>query len=280
MSNQLSAVAVTEFDAMVHQAYQQGAKLRQYVTVRSGITGDTYKFRKMGKGVAAQRSTTQIDVTPMNVAHSLQTATLTNWVAAEYTDIFDAAEVNFDEKSELASTIGMAMGRREDQLILDALDAETHSNTVAKTVGGTDTNLNVAKLRKAKRLLDDAGAPSTERMHTHSAYGLDAMLGTTEATSADYNTVKALVQGEIDSFVGFKFCLIESRTEGGLPLSTNDRTQWAFHKSAVGLAVAIEQSTEVNYVPQKLSWLSVGKLKAGSVVRDLTGCVEITTYEA
>ena len=54
------------------------------------------------------RHTTEINfdlVTPMDVTHEVQTATMQNWNAPEYTDIFDQAEVNFDEKQELATTI-------------------------------------------------------------------------------------------------------------------------------------------------------------------------------
>lgn len=280
MSNQLSAVASTEFDSQVKHAYQAMGKLRDTVTRRTGVVGDTYKFRKMGAGVASQRVTTQVDVTAMNVAHANITATLTNWVAAEYTDIFDAAEVNFDEQRELATTIGRAMSRREDQLIIDALDAASTTYTVANSIGGTNSGLNMAKLRKAKRLLDDNGVEPGQRYYACSATGMnDQLLGTTEATSADYNTVRALVQGEVNSFVGFQFKMIESRTEGGLTLSTNDRQNFAWCKDAVGLAVGIEIGTEVNYIPEKMSWLSAGKFKAGATYRDLLGIVEITTYE-
>lgn len=281
MSRYLSDVAVTEFDTLVKQAFQGGGKLRSAVTLRNGVKGDTYKFNYMGKGLATQRPGPSSDITPMDIDHDPKTATLTNWDASEYTDIWDQAEVLFDEKQQLASAIAMALGRREDQLIIAALDAATgYAGTVGNDFGGTNSNLNIDKVIRASRYLNEEGVPGTDRFIAVSAYGLEGMLGETEATSSDYNTVKALVQGSIDSFVGFKWIVIEERSEGGLPLTGTDRKSFAWHKSAIGLAVGIDMTTRVDWVPQKKSWLSTGTYKAGSVSIDGLGIVEIETVEA
>lgn len=278
MSKNLSAAAQTLFDSEVKQAYQNSGMLKPCVTVRNNVVGDTYKFRAMGKGLANQKPS-QSDVTPMDVTHSLPTATLTNWNAPEYTDIFDAAEVNFDEQAELATVIAAALGRREDQMIIDAMEAAPFGTVVDPDVGGVNTGLNADKLRKASRYMNDNGVPSTERYMAVTAEGLEQLLGETEATSSDYNTVRALVNGEINTFVGFQFKIIESRDEGGLPSDGTDTSCFAWHKSAVGLAVGIDIRTEVNYIAQKTSWLANGVLKAGSVVRDSDGVIEVQITE-
>lgn len=281
MSLTLSAAAQQQFDDEVKHEYQNAGFLRNTVTIRRNVVGDIYKFRKMGKGQANQKAS-QADVTPMNISHSLINCVLSNWNAPEYTDIFDQAEVNFDERRELAMTIAMAMGRREDQLIIDALEAASGiAGTVGVEIGGATTSLNVAKLRRAKRLMDAKGVPASDRYVAHNALALEGLLGTTEATSADYNTVKALVQGEINSFMGFQFNCIEDRDEGGLlAADANTRNNWAYHKSAVGLAIGIDIRTEVNYIAQKTSWLANGLFKAGAVARDPDGIVKLQTYEA
>jgi len=283
MSNSLSSVAREEFDTEVKHAYQTLGGISTTVTNRDGVVGDTYHFRKMGKGLANKKSTSE-DVTPMNVAHTKPYATLENWNAPEYTDIFDQATVNFDEKRELAQTIAGAIGRRKDQLIIDALDAvdfSTNSMQVATSVGGADTNLLTAKLRRASRLLNAKGVESANRHILVSAIGLESMLGTTEASSSDYNTVKALVQGDLDTFVGFKFHIIEDRDEDGLPVAAGDvRSSFAYHNASVGLATGLNFRTEVNYIAQKTSWLCNGILKAGSVARDEDGMVEVLCDES
>lgn len=283
MSTSLSAVAAEEFDTEVKHAYQGMGGLKSTVTVRSGVTGSTYHFRKMGKGLANTKSTSE-DVTPMNVAHTKPQAVLENWNAPEYTDIFDDAEVNFDEVKELSETIAGAIGRREDQLIIDACDvaaaATNYAGTVPTSIGGANTNLLTAKLRRASRYLNDKGVPNSGRHILVSALGLESMLGTTEATSGDYNTVRALVNGEVNTFVGFQFHVVEERDEVGLDITTGDvRHCYAYHEKAIGLAQGIAFRTEVNYVPQKTSWLANGILKAGAVVRDGDGLVEILTDE-
>ena len=280
MSNTLSAAAIAQFDAEVKQAYQGTAKLRNTVRVRTGVVGGTHRFPKLGKGAATLRIP-QTDVVPMNVAHSNQTATLQDWNAAEYTDIFNQAAVNFDERRELAEVIAAAIGRREDQLILDALDAANGAANVSTDIGGVGTNINSAKFRRAKKLLDDVGVPTGKGNRTIviSASGLEALLGDPDASTVDKNLIKALFDGEISHWVGFEVVVIETRTEGGLPLAGAVRTSFAYDRRALGLAIGLDFRTEVNYIPIKTSWLANGIFKAGAVSIDALGIIEIASTE-
>lgn len=271
MSKTLSSVAVTEFDSMVKHAYQGASLLRPAVTVRNNVVGDTYKFRNMGKGLANQKSTSDL-VTPMDVSHEFKTATLSNWNAPEYTDMFDAAEVNFDEKQELASTIANSLGRRCDQLIIDAMDAET---TYAATVAAGSANLTTDKIVQAQVALRRQGVPNSELFAVVNAGGLDGMLNDDKLASSDYNNVKALVNGDVDTFGGFKFIVVEDRDEGGLTVASDIVDSYFFHRSAVGLAVGIDMKTSVDWIADRTSWLCNGALKAGAVSRDGLGIVKV-----
>ena len=271
MSINLSAVAVTEFDSMVKHAYANMGLLKNAVTLRNNVVGDTYKFRRMGKGLANQKASSA-DVVAMSVGHEFKTATLANWNAPEFTDIFDAQDVNFDEKQELASTIAGALGRRCDQLVIDAMDASTPLTT-AVAAGGT--NLTIAKVNSAQVELRDQGVPNTELFAVIEAGGLGGLLADEKATSSDYQAVKALVSGEINTLVGFQFIILETRAEGGLTEAANVVDSWFFQRPSVGLAIGIDMKTEINYVPEKTSWLTNGMLKAGSVVRDEGGLVKV-----
>ena len=281
MSKFLSAAAIQSFDDQVKQAYQQSGKLRRKVRVKTGVVGSSHRFPKMGKGIATPR-VPQTDVTPMNVGHSNATATITDWNAPEYTDIFDQQKVNFDERRQLAFIIASAIGRREDQLIIDALEAAATTLTVSTDEGGVGSNLNTAKYRKSKQLLDQQGVPQSDRcmiVHANNLYGL---LGDTTATSADYNSIRALVDGEISTWLGFDTVMIEDRDEGGLTLTGAVRTGWAIHGGAMGstgMAVGIDFRTEVNYIPEKTSWLANGLFSAGSVAIDALGIVDVSMTE-
>ena len=271
MSKNLSSVAVIEFDSMVKHAYQGTGLLKPAVTIRNNVVGDTYKFRRMGKGLANQKSTSDL-VTPMNVAHEFKTATLTNWNAPEYTDIFDQADVNFDEKQELASTIADAIGRRCDQLVIDALDGSTPD--AADIVHG-DVSLTMAKIIAAQVALRGQNVQNSNLYAAVNAAGLGGLLNDEKATSSDYQTVKALVSGDVNSLAGFQFIILGDRTEGGLSVTANTVDSWFFQRDAVGLAIGIDMKTSVDWVPERTSYLCNGMLKAGSVVRDNGGLVKV-----
>ena len=278
MAISISNAFVTLFDAEVKQAYQGESVLRNTVRLRTGVEGSTHKFPKIGKGVAQVRIP-QTDVNPMNVNYSQATVTLSDYIAAEYSDIFNQAKVNFDERSELVQVVSKAIGRRADQLIIDALAASGTTNTVASSIGGTNTNLNLDKLLAAKQKMDAANVPMEGRHMLIHANNLSALLGETEVSSADYNSVKALVAGELNTFLGFQFHTIGDRDEGGLSISSGDRVVYAWHQQAVGMAEGMGIRTEINYVPEKTSFLVSSMFSAGAITIDAEGVVAITCDE-
>ena len=152
------------------------------------------------------------------------------------------------------------------------------TSLTAIAVGGA--GFTVDKVRQAGAAFDGEGMPMEGRYITWTAVQKQQLLGSTEATSSDYMNVKALVNGDINSFYGFQFKLIETREEGGLPgAGSADATSYAYHRDALGMAIGIDQRTTVDWIAEKTSWLANGMLKAGSVVRDARGVIEIHTDE-
>lgn len=284
MATTLSPAFVTLFEAEVHQAYQSSATLRNVARMRTGVEGSTAKFPILAKGSASVR-TPSTDVVPLNGTFSSVTATLTDYVASEYSDIFNQAKINFDERQELAKLVGNAIGRREDQIIIDALIAGSAGTTVANTVvtsgSGSASDLNVGKIISAKKGMDAKSVPPTDRHMIIHANSLASLLGDERAISADFAQVQALVRGEVNSFMGFTIHMIGDRDEGGLPKDgSNDRTCLAFHRDAIGCAVGIPPKTEVNYIPEKTSFLVTAMYSAGAIVIDANGLVDITCRES
>lgn len=281
MSKNLTSAAVIEFDAEVKHEYQGMRTLRNTVSLRTGFKGESYKFTRMGKGIANQKAT-QADVTPMDIAHARQTATMENWNAPEYTDIFDAAEVNFDEQTELAQTIAKAIGRREDQLVIDVIAGVSFVSTNDEDPDtgrildiSASRNIDLAVIIAASEHLNDIECDTADRHLALRAEALGALLNVEKITSSDYVTIKALISGEVDTFMGFKFHVIGTRAEGGLPGAANDLFAFAWHKSAVGLAINMDLRTTVDWVATKTSWLANGVFKAGAVAREPQGIVKI-----
>lgn len=279
MSTTISASFVTIFDAEVKQAYQNDRQLAGTVRERTGVSGNTYKFNKLGSGVA-NLHIPQSDVTPMNLTHTQVSASMADYNAAEYSDIFTSGKVLFDERAELVKAVSMAVGRRMDQLVIDALDDAGTSLTVANSVGGSNTNLNVDKVLSTKKQMDQKGVPAEDRYFLCHANNMAAFLDDSDVKTIDVNTTKALAQGMVDTFLGFKFIMIGDRTEGGLAVDgSSDRTCLAWHRNACGLAINMDKRTEINYIAEKSSFLVNAMFSAGSVGIDTNGIVEITCRE-
>jgi len=277
MAQSITNAFVTLFDEEVKQAYQGEALLRGTMRTRSGVQGNTVKFPKIGKGVATVR-VPQTDVTPLNVTYSQVTATMTDYIAAEYSDIFHQSHVNFDERRELVQVVSKSIARRMDQLCIDALNAASSPSTVATSVGGAASNMNIEKLRAAAKAMNDNNVPAEGRHLLMHSSQLDALLGETEITSADFASVKALVRGEINSFMGFNIITMGDRDEGGVP-KPSTRTCFAWHQDSMGYAESMSQKSEVNYIPEKTSFLVSSMFSAGAVAIDDEGIVKISCTE-
>ena len=277
MAQSITNAFVTLFDEEVKQAYQGEAPLRGTTRTRSGVQGNTVKFPKIGKGVATVR-VPQTDVTPLNVTYSQVTATMTDYIAAEYSDIFHQSHVNFDERRELVQVVSKSIARRMDQLCIDALNAASSPSTVATGVGGAASNMNIEKLRAAAKAMNDNNVPAEGRHLLMHSSQLDALLGETEITSADFASVKALVRGEINSFMGFNIITMGDRDEGGVP-KPSTRTCFAWHQDSMGYAESMSQKSEVNYIPEKTSFLVSSMFSAGAVAIDDEGIVKISSTE-
>src|SRR6056297_2633087 len=104
-----------------------------------------------------------------------------DYIAAEYSDIFNQQKVNFNERQELVQVVSGAIARRMDQVCLDALDASGTTATVSNDIGGTDSNLNIEKLRETKNLLDTNNVPMEGRNLLLHANSLQSLLGETKS---------------------------------------------------------------------------------------------------
>ena len=274
--------AIAQFDQEVKLAYQGEGVLRSSVRVKAGVTGQQFAFRKIGASVAYQQTASAEEITPNDTSHAKIFATLTNWRVGDYTDLFDQAETNIDERTFLAKDNAKAIGRAEDQLIINALAAVSGpAGTVASGYAGTNTGLTADKIRHAKRYLMQNQASGGDHYLATTAIGLETALAEIEVTSADYQTMRVLVDADINNkkAFGFTFKIIENRLEGGLPTaSTTCVYSYAWDKASTGLATAIEPQSRVDFIPVNGAWLSQSIYMGGSAVIDALGVVSISVY--
>lgn len=292
MPRDVSPAFAEQFEKEVHQAYQEeGDKLAMAVRVKRDVVGKSVHFPVFGKGAARDRGASASDVPVMGVGATDVEVSMVKKIAADYSDVFDEAQLAFEDRQELAGAIGYAIRRSEDQLIIDALNTSTTSNIIPADFddGATPSKMSLKKLKRAAKLLNRNGVPRKDRYLAYTPDGLDGLLDEVEVNSADYNTVKSLVDGDVDTFMGFKFIMISdeeitvdggSTVTTGLPgVGTTDRKYFAFHRRSVGYGVSIDKKTEADWVAHKASYLVQSHLLAGAKEIDPTGIVIINVKE-
>lgn len=277
--------ARTVFDTQVHHAFQGRQKLAGTCREKFNVQGKTAEFHRMGAGIARRRTAAAVKLEVMHAVHSKVTVTLYDWNASDFTDIFQAAEVAEDDVAELAEVIRNGLGRRKDQVIIDALIAAKTAGTITKSVAasgiGATNNLNVERILRAGRLLDDDEVDEDDRVMVVHARNLEAALLTEKVGSADYNTFRALAAGDLKTFAGFRFVKLGNRAgEGGLAKADTVRQCWAWQKRAIAVAYGNVKATDISWLGDYGSWIVSGFLKIGAGVIDGAGCVEVLCDEA
>lgn len=278
MSRSAPEAFVKDFDDEVKHAYQGGGKLREVTTVRNNVEAESYQFQRLGTAVMSDHAR-QSKFEPANIEHTNQVANLVDKRVADLTDLFDDDKMNISERQEFSKTFGKAMGRQEDQVIYDTIETASFSGDqdISKGVGGNDA-MNTTKLRNAKAYFDEQEVPRSERYVIWTPDAQQQLLGTESGSSSDYDTIKALVDGEKDTWLGFTFKeLPTSREEGGITVNSDIANNYAVHKKALGLAIGTGPRTDVDWSPEWASWLTQAFLSLGGAVRDPEGLVRIQT---
>jgi len=213
----------------------------------------------------------------MNVTYTPITVNLQDWHASDYSDIFAQQEVNFDEKMELVRTSAMSIGRRMDQMTIDALDASGTVNTIVD--GGT--NFTYAKVRDAISQLHQNNAGDNGIYALISAEAEKKLLDEEKLTSSDFVNSRVIENGGLSGLklAGVNWRVLGNMTEGGLTKVGNIRSCYMWDKMSVGMGIGIDFRTEINYVPEKLSYLVSSLFKANAVAIDATGIIKIDIDE-
>lgn len=246
MSFEVTTAFVQQYTTNVGLLLQQrGSRLRDAVTMGS-YTGKAAKAVEQIGSVSAQVRTNRHADTPLiSTPHDARWVFPLDYEWADLVDDQDKLRMLVDPTSPYAINGAYALGRSMDNDIISAAlsAAKTGENGTASTAFDTTNQqiaagaagLTVAKLREAKKILlsNEVDVEMDDLFIAVTAKQLDDLLGTTEVTSSDFNTVKALVQGSVDSFMGFKFIHTELL---GVDGSSNRRVvAWA--KSGIHLGI-------------------------------------------
>jgi hypothetical protein len=227
---------------------QMGSLLRDKVRVES-VVGKNAFFDQVGSVTAQLRTSRHADTPQIDTPHSRRRLSLADYEFADLIDQQDKVRLLIDPTSSYAQAAAMAMGRAMDDVLITAAlgtastgETGTGTETVQTGVVKGTTGLTVAKLISAKDLLDKADVdPSIPRHIIVGPEQLGNLLGDSEVTSSDFNTVKALVRGELDSYLGFKFTV-----SNRLPKTGNDRTCIAYAQDGLLLGIGKDISARID----------------------------------
>lgn len=225
MSTQITNSFVSQYSANVQALVQQkGSKLRNLVGFES-VRGKTAFIDQIGQVAAVKKTTRHADTPRADTPHKRRCLSLETYHWADLIDNDDKIKMLIDPTSDYANAAAWAMGRAIDEAIVEAaLGAAKTGETGAVSVAlpssqivdaDCETKFTFDKLREVKRLFDSCDAPGEGRYIVLSAKQLDDLLSETKVTSADYASAKALVRGELDTFMGFKFVQLNAKKSDG-----------------------------------------------------------------
>lgn len=279
MSTQITTAFVKQFNSNVfHLSQQKGSRLRSAVRNVSQ-KGKSQFFDRIGSVSATKKTTRHGDTPLIDTPHSRRRVTLSDYEHADLVDDADKIRLLIDPASEYSMAFMYAFGRAMDDEIISAALGNAYAGEEGSTAtalpttqkvaahdGSTTTgvNLNVRTLRKVKEKFDANDVDeSIPRYFSITSSQLQSLLAETEVTSSDYANVKALVMGEVNSFMGFQFIRTErlvrsssnvtyTVTDGtvgagtGTVTAANSRRCFAWAKDGLLLSIGQDQKSRIS----------------------------------
>ena len=272
-ANTIDLSFVKQFESDVHLAYQRfGSKLLNLVRRKTNIVGESTTFQTIGKAVAGQKA--RNGVVPINnLAHLPVECTLADYYSGEWIDKLDELKINHDERMVAARSVSAALGRKADDIIVQAFEAGT-----AETV--TAGAITLPKVEEAFEYFGDNDVPDDgQRFMAVSPQGWTQLMQLTQFSSADYVPVSEQTYPVIGytskrfmSFNVFQFSGLE--IDGG-----GIRHNIAWHASAMGAGSGQEVSLDMTWQGKEQSWLCVASMSQGAVLIDQLGAFRIRATE-
>ena len=289
MSTQVTTAFVQQYTTNIQLLLQQrGSKLRMGC-MEGSYTGKSAKcVEQIGSVTAQTRSTRHADTPLVTTPHDARWCFPIDKEVADLIDDQDKLRMLIDPTSSYVRAFVYAIGRAmDDEIISQALGTSktgengttnTAFDTANQQVAAAASGLTVSKLRDARRILlaNEVDVENDPLYIAVTAKQMDDLLGTTEVTSSDFNTVKALVQGDINTFLGFRFIHCERLTTD----SSSNRRVIAWAKSGMHLGIWNDVTTRISerddksYSTQAYAKATFGatRVEEGKVVELL--CVE------
>jgi len=252
--------------------------------VDTNWTGEEKYYDQYGEDSMIEIMSRLQDTPLQSPDHRRRRVTPRHYVSNTLEDPFEALQMLVDPKSTYMQAKKAAMARKTDELLISALGGSAFTGKTGATevtLGAAQkttvgAGITKAKILEAKQILDAGEVDKEDRFCVISAKQFEELLSIDEVASSDYNTIKALVQGEVDTWVGFTFLHSEQLS---VDASSRRLTYW-WQRKGLQLAIQrdvmgrIDERPDKNYAWQVYlrSTLGATRLEEARVVE--MACVE------
>jgi len=287
MSTQITTAFVKQFEqGITHLAQQKGSRLRSAVRVKSGITGDRAFFDQLDATSMTQRTGRHEDTVYTDTPHARRMVLLNPFDVADLIDVPDKIRTLNDPTNDYVISFANAAGRAIDDVIIASafvnantgVDGGTSTAFVTATyqIASSSVGMTNTKLISARKILKEAENDADMGFKICVAQEqLEDMLLDSTTTSSDYNVVRALVAGEINTWLGFDF--IQSERLG---TASSERQVIAWAKNSLLLCLGAEPTGRISELATKrYSTQIFYSMDVGATRMDETGVVEILCTE-
>lgn len=250
---------------------QKQSKLRPTVTVQSLRGYEASMIDQIGKRSPSKVTTRHADTIRADSTTDRRWVTPSKYTDAELFDTFDLIRQNVDPRGTTMMEFAAGFNRTIDDVIIEGIlgnnktGQEGGTNATfdtANIVAAGGTGLTVDKLRAVRQKMAEAEVDFDAEPVTAliSPAGMDDLLSETEVTSSDFNAVRTLVNGRLDTFMGFQFVetnriLGANNYAGTQSIAAATSRALFYPASGVGLGLWEEPMTRVSELPEKnYSW--------------------------
>ncbi len=219
MSDNITEARIRQYSSTVeHLAQQMHSRFRDKVRVDTAIKGKMSLYNQIG-AVELEDKISRHQKTPtMDVPHLRRALFCRKRHAGVLVDEEDLTDIMTDPTSDYGAALSKGSGRKQDSVILTAMfgDAKTgEEGDVTVTLPPSQKEVTVAGITQAKIMFAKKTLDGNEvdelipRYAALSSEQYDELLQTAQIVNSDFNTVHALVKGEINTWVGFEWCRSE-----------------------------------------------------------------------
>lgn len=292
MSNTISEAMVQQYANNFRILSQQRqSRLAPWCQLEGNIVGASKSVERIGKVDAYQIESRHADTRIVDTPHSRRWLDLQDYGFAELVDEMDKIRLLADPTSPYVQNGVAALNRKKDAIIYEAvrgtarLATGTQALPAGQKIAHGSTNLTLAKLLQLKEMMDaaevddegvmaaDGQGVQASRVIVVNSKMLTSLYGTTEIKSIDYNNVKALCQGQIDTFLGFKFVRYEGLTKDA-SATTGYAVAWSKNCVALGMGKDVVTTID-NRADKNNSTQIYARMSLGAVRVEDEGVVEI-----